>query len=138
MTKSNDWKSNQDPLSKKNSGRDQRYFPRWEVDSRVIYKIDNDPMARETHTKDLNCSGVCIYVQEAIKPQQRLKLTIYLSGRKSVDVQGLVIWNNPLENQALVGICFSNTSQKAQDLILQHAFEIKKEDLTKHWFKGWK
>ena len=133
--------SEKKPFSSKNSnGSDHRYIPRWKVSNRILYLVSNDKEIHECHSKDLSCAGACIKPQEAEKlsPKQKVKLTIYLSENVSVNVEGEVVWKKTAGPENLVGILFANTSQKTQELILKHAFEIKKEELIQHWFKGWK
>lgn len=137
MPEQNTGKNPSGQTPKKNFGTDQRYFPRWEVNNRVVCHWESLPSPVEARSRDINSTGACIYIQEPLKPKQKLQLTIYLSGRKSIQVQGVVVWNRSQDDQFMVGICFSNTPQEAQDLILKYAFEFKKEDLMKQWYKGW-
>ena len=52
-------------------------------------------------------------------------------------MEGQVVWSKFWQDQNLAGVAFSNLSQKAQELILEYAFEIKKADMIKYWFQGW-
>ena len=47
------------------------------------------------------------------------------------------MWSKQENQYNQIGVIFFNTSSQAQDLILQHAFEINKEELMKHWYKDW-
>ena len=38
----------------------------------------------------------------------------------------------------IVGIDFCETSEEVKETILNYAFEVKRQDLVKHWFRGWK
>lgn len=121
----------------KSNGADKRYLPRWEVKNRIYYKLENEDKFQEGLSKDLSCSGACLLTKKSLPKNQKVKLTICLENEQKVEVNGEVLWNKAFEGDNLVGIAFYNTSQKAQELILKHAFELKKTDVIKHWFKGW-
>ena len=117
---------------------DQRYLPRWEVSNRVLYQFDNDNEPHEGKTKDLSCAGVRIETGEKLVLKKDIKLTIYLSADISVTVNGKVAWTKPSkDHQSEIGITFQNVPEQVQETILQHAFEINREEVVKHWFKGW-
>ena len=118
-------------------GTDQRYFPRWEVKNRVVYQTATEEVETECESKDLSCAGICIATKEKLTPQQRVKLTIYLAQEKMVNVEGNVIWNRPWGTRNFAGIVFANMSVATQELILRHAFTIKKNEVIHHWFEGW-
>src|SRR6267142_2588789 len=117
--------------------RDKRYLPRWVVNQRVLYQKENEPFYRECRSKDIHCEGACISPTEGLPLDQKLTLTIYISEDVAVHVQGKVLWAMNLPQQNLVGLQFSNVSQKVQDMILQYAFNCNKEAMRKHWFEGW-
>lgn len=129
-------KKNQ-PQGSKNGYADHRYLPRWTVQNRILYKLENDNRTQECSSRDLSCSGACLLTPQSLPKNQNVKLTIFLTPDQKVDVEGKILWNKPYEGENLAGILFHNTSEKAQELILKHAFEIKKEALLQHWFKGW-
>ena len=117
---------------------DKRYFPRWEAQNRVIYSTENQPLiAYETYTKDLSCSGACIVSAEECRPKQKVKLTIFLSEDTHIELEGIILWVKKQEQGNEIGIQFSNTSQKAQSLILKFAFNLDREKYIQHLFKGW-
>lgn len=133
-----DQSSRAKPLSKDKKTSDQRYLPRWEVKNRVVYRLNDEARPHEGQSKDLSCTGACIRTKDKLSPNQKVKLTIYLSDETAVQVEGQIVWNKPSQDhESLVGVMFVNTTQKTQDLILKHAFEIKKDELVKHWFSGW-
>ncbi len=102
----------------------------------MVYQQYPDTPSNEGHTRDLSCAGACIYVKETLPLEQKLKLTIYLSPRTQVDVQGTVVWQGscpPFET----GIAFHDTPHGTQDIILEYAFEINRKKVTAYWFKGW-
>ncbi|MDP8212556.1 MAG: PilZ domain-containing protein [Candidatus Zapsychrus exili] len=118
---------------------DGRYLPRWEVDNRVLYRLEDEEEIHEGHTKDLSCSGACLRADGSHPSSpQKIKMTIYLSDEVAVRVEGEVRWSKQANGEDQLGVIFSNTSSKTQGLILDHAFELKPEDLENHWYKGWK
>lgn len=129
--------SSQGKLKNPTPPSDQRYLPRWEVRNRVTCQIEQQNRIFDAETKDLSCSGVCITTSEVIRFDQRLKLTVYLSRNKSVSISGKVVWIIPGPFQNLVGIQFYNTTEDDRALILDHAFELNRSELVKHWFRGW-
>ena len=116
---------------------DKRYLPRWQVSNRVLFQLENDKQTHETTSHDISCTGACFASAKPIPVNKKIKIKIYLSSETVVAVEGQTVWSRLEDNQNLVGVIFSNTSQKAQELILKHAFEIKKEDMIKYWFQGW-
>jgi len=121
----------------KASEDDRRYFPRWEVNNKVICKLTNQQTEIECSSHDINCAGASIYTDQEVSPDQKVKLVIRLDEDVSVQVTGKVCWKKVEDNQHLIGIDFEETSRKAQDLILKYAFELDKEKLRKHWFSNW-
>ena len=124
-------------LKKEKSGSDKRYLPRWEVENKVVYRLNSDSDGHECISKDISCGGACLKTKEQLSSKQKVKLTIYLEDDVTVHVDGQIIWQKPAAGENLVGVVFANTSQRAQDLILKYAFEIKKEEMINHWFQGW-
>ncbi|VAX36448.1 hypothetical protein MNBD_UNCLBAC01-487 [hydrothermal vent metagenome] len=119
---------------------DQRYFPRWEVESKVVYRLENDVQSHEGLTKDLSSTGARITTETNLLPQQKIQLTVHLSDAIIISLNGYIIWVKGAKasygaNQ--MGIGFTNMSTHIQEVILQHAFELDRERLKKHWFKGW-
>ena len=64
-------------------------------------------------------------------------MVMYLSETTAVEVCGTVLWKKDGKDQNLIGVRFENIPAHVQDMILQYAFEFKKEDVMRHWFKGW-
>lgn len=119
------------------SNDDQRYLPRWEVSNRVLYQLQNEYNLHQGQTRDLSCAGACIMAPVALE-HQKIKLTVFLSAKSSVMLEGCVLWSRQSSaDHAEIGIGFENASPEAQDLILQHAFEVKRETVVNHWFEGW-
>ncbi len=121
----------------KKNNDDQRYFPRWIVTAPVLYKHQTIPQPQNGQTKDLSCSGACVAIREPLCLNEKVKLTIYLSPSEGVEVLGRVIWQHTSLHENLTGISFYDTSDAVQDRILQHAFKVDREKITKHWFSGW-
>lgn len=116
---------------------DQRYFPRWEVNNRVLYQLEDQADIMQGKTKDLSCAGACIAVDRPLT-NQKIKLTFFLSRNASVDVEGNVLWSLKTdEGDVEIGVAFTEISPQSQDLILQHAFEVNREEVVRHWFDGW-
>lgn len=116
---------------------DKRYLPRWEVKNRVLYQLDNDHTTLEGQTKDLSCMGACFLADRTFSPDQNIKLTIYLSRGTYIHLSGKIIWCRPTDGRYEIGVSFPEIPEDDRELILQYAFEIKKEDVIQHWFKDW-
>ena len=116
---------------------ERRYFPRWEVNNRVSYRLNPDRLAHDCRSKDINCCGTCLITDQRLEKDQRLRLTVHLAEGISIQVEGKVLWCKPYDQQYLIGVNFLQTSKQIQDVILEHAFNLRKEDLVRHWFKGW-
>ena len=119
------------------SPQDRRYLPRWEVDNKILFKKEDETTEYECHSKDINCTGACIRTREDIAPNQELDLTIYLADDiEPIRVHGRTLWRIARDNESLVGGHFDRVSDKTGDLIFNYAFEYKKEEVLRHWFKG--
>ena len=129
---------NQTENTPRNNGTDNRYLPRWEVTNRTQYQLEHGEKVHEAQSKDLSCSGMSLVVSEAIPLNQKVKLKIYLSGNTSVEADGEIVWCRPTVKGNVVGIDFREISENMKQLILNYAFEVKRDDLIKHWFGGWK
>ena len=129
-----------DPSKQEQNGvdeSDQRYLPRWEVKNRLLFQSEDYTNPQEGQTRDMSCSGVSFSTNLNLNAHQKIKLTIYLSPHTAVKVSGQVIWIKSLAGENQVGVSFFNTSQKTQDLILEHAFELKHKSVVGHWYNGW-
>ena len=118
-------------------GVDKRYLPRWVVENKVLYRPENKSAYQETASRDINCTGASFYCKEDVLPRQKIKMVMYLSQTIAVEVTGTVLWKKDGDKQNLLGVRFEEIPPNVQDIILQYALEYKKEDLTRHWFKGW-
>ena len=128
----------QHQMTDTHSDSDNRYFPRWPVRNHILYRAKNHPNSNEGHTKDLSCAGTCAYVNEILPIHQKLNLTVHLSKKTVVELQGVVVWQNTSTLPYQAGIEFYNTSDETLSRILQHAFEIDRTKMLNHWFEGWK
>lgn len=128
---------NSDTNNKTKAGADKRYFPRWQVKNRIAYRIQGDTHIHEARSRDLSCTGMCFISRFPITTEQKLKLRVYLLDDKSVEVEGQPVWVQEIGEGHVVGVNFINTNAQVQDTLLQYAFEIKKDDMVKHWFEGW-
>ncbi len=117
---------------------DQRYFPRWEVKNAVSYQLDKTKETYEGYTQDLSCAGACITSDTKFAPNQKIKLTVYLSPKTTVNLNGNILWAKKEGKENQIGVSFYNTGEETQELILQHAFNLHKEKFLKHLFDGWK
>lgn len=116
---------------------ERRYLPRWQVDNKISYKLEEQPQPYECHSRDINSSGVCIRTTQNIPLQQKLDLTVYLAKDiDPVEVRGSVVWKAQRESENWFGVKFDRVSEKTNDLIFKYAFEHKREEVMKNWFKG--
>lgn len=116
---------------------DQRYFPRWEVKNRAIFQFEDQKDTFEAQTLDLSCAGVCLLTAEPVQLNQKLKIIIYLSPTKFINVDGAVSWIHHIDGHLEAGVHFENTNYKTQDTILQYAFEVRHDQVIRNWYKGW-
>jgi len=119
------------------TSHDRRYLPRWSIKNRILYRKQDDVLYQECTTKDLNCGGVCFHCPEDLTLHQEVSLTIFLTEDVAVHLQGTTTWHQTTERGHLIGIRFHHVSKKANNLLLEHAFESRQQELQKHWFEGW-
>ncbi|MFA5261974.1 MAG: PilZ domain-containing protein [Candidatus Omnitrophota bacterium] len=119
------------------AGPEKRYLPRWEVNNRVLCRTEDGLDSVECRSMDLSCAGICLVMRQKLQSAQKVKLTIYLTEAKAVEIDGHVAWSRVSGYGNLAGISFENTELGIQDTILKYAFEFKKNTLLQHWFEGW-
>ncbi len=122
---------------KKMSLPDKRYLPRWAVHNRISYFTLEEGNTKECVSLDLSSVGICLQTKECLPVNQKVKMVIHLSEQASFEVLGNVRWSRQTAEGNQAGIIFEKITPHDQELILQHAFEVKHEDLVKHWFSGW-
>lgn len=118
-------------------GSDQRYLPRWEISNRVYFYLDHDARTYQGTTKDLSACGTCITTEPILPLRDKIKLTVFLSPHTSFEVDGRIMWSKTVDGEMQLGVLFETATQKIQELILRHAFEIQKNKVVDQWFKGW-
>ncbi len=106
---------------------DKRYFPRWEVIKRVEYSEGGGAVFR-SYTKDLSLEGASIFVFGNFPAQHHVQLKIQLTDKANFEAQGRIAWSKLEPTHKLLGIVFENLSKKAQQSMLFHAFEIRKDN----------
>ena len=116
---------------------DQRYFPRWESNKKVSYQTNHGPDEKEALALDMSFAGACILSEEPLLPTLKIKLNIFLDQATVVRLSGHIVWVRHALAHNQAGIVFDEVDQKTQDMILDHAFDINRDDLVKHWYKGW-
>ena len=116
---------------------DKRYLPRWQVNNRVSCTLLGERHSHAGVSRDLNCMGMSFISETRFLPNQKVKLKIHLSEDTVVKVEGYIVWTRSAGDGFASGILFENLSLEAQDLLLQYAYEIKKDDVVDHWFTGW-
>lgn len=114
-----------------------RYFPRWEVNNRVLYRTDGDKELYEGKTKDISCAGARIVGGTQGSPHQKIKMSVQLSEGTTIRLTARILWVKCDVEKPEMGVIFCDISDDIQDSILQHAFEIDKDKVVKQWFKGW-
>lgn len=123
--------------SKKSNQPERRGLPRWKLDKEVIYRVSHQPNEKTARTIDLSCRGACILSSEPLLPTQRIDLSIIIDKLNVARMSGHVAWirHFPQKNEA--GICFDDIDEDTQHMILEHAFNCRKEDVVNYWFSGW-
>jgi c-di-GMP-binding flagellar brake protein YcgR len=116
---------------------DMRYFPRWEVNNRVLYHLEGDKKQHEGQTKDISCAGACITGAKEISPHQKIEVTVNLADGVKVKLKAHILWVRIENNHASMGVTFYDTPDEAQNLILQHAFELDRDKFVQQLYKGW-
>ena len=126
------------PFSPDESQNDEkRYLPRWKVSHRVKLFLEDDHELDECETVDLSCAGACVKLSQKLHLGQPLRLKIFLDENKSIDINGHVVWDQRSQDEPFAGIVFSDIPLQTQETILNHAFEIDRSSVIKHWFAGW-
>ena len=117
--------------------KDQRYLPRWKTDKQIIYRLQQRKIILKAKVKDLSCSGVCICTNKQVSVEDKLFLKISFTKKTYLDLEGWVVWIKTFEDYTLFGIKFTNTTTRAQELLLSFAFELDSSKFVNHWFQDW-
>jgi len=102
--------------------KDKRYFHRWPVANRVLYRLSETALFHEGLTSDLSCAGACISVEVPPPTNQKIQLKIFFDDAVNVDLEGNVIWKKSIQGRNQIGVFFSMISNKAQETILKYAY----------------
>jgi len=94
---------------------DMRYFPRWEVNDRVLYHLDGEKKSYEGQTKDISCAGARITGDGHVAPHQKIKLTLELADGVKVNLNAHILWVKVENNQPQMGITFYDTPDDVPD-----------------------
>ncbi|MFH1360126.1 MAG: PilZ domain-containing protein [Candidatus Omnitrophota bacterium] len=116
---------------------DRRYLPRWEVSSKVSCQREGQDAADDCLSKDITAMGMCVSTSQALKSGEKLSLRMYLcEDAEPIRANGHVVWITTEGQDQRAGISFDWIDHKARDLIFNYAFQFKREELRKRWFKG--
>jgi c-di-GMP-binding flagellar brake protein YcgR len=116
---------------------ERRRCPRWALMSRIFYQLENDDTIRESKSVNISATGMCFTTPTLLQEDTRIKMKIFLSDVAVLRVSGLVIWSRSEDGRHMAAIRFSDIDAETQDLILSHAYERNKQDMTHYWFQGW-
>ncbi len=117
--------------------KERRYLPRWEINNRVLYCLDGQPLYKESFSKDISSDGASFYIQESLGIGQKLSLILFLTEYMAVYVQARVQWQQPFGEKFLIGSHFEDIAEKVQEIILEQAFAVNPSAMKKNWFEGW-
>jgi len=115
----------------------RRSTPRWLVQGRCMYRMDNEFTSHAGHAENVSCRGARIITDHHYVINQKVNLKIYLSETDVVKLCGTVVWTRDINFQNEIGIRFYNTNNETQDAIVQYALYSNKDGLMDYWFKDW-
>jgi c-di-GMP-binding flagellar brake protein YcgR len=110
------------------SAADKRYWPRWQVNKHVEY-MDQGKEKSLSFTRDLSMDGASIVILGIPVVRESIVLRIHLGNKVNVETQARVVWNKIEQARTLLGIHFDRLSEKAQEQITYHAFELNNRPL---------
>ncbi len=116
---------------------EKRQAPRWEIDGRVWYQLENETEIKEAKALNLTCTGIGICSTGDLAPLQKIKITFFLNLQQPLSVKGTACWSKKSGHEIFAGITFNNPHHETQNLILQYALDLNRKEVIKHWFKGW-
>ena len=130
--------------SPNNQGRSEfnsaenRYFPRWDVEDKIEYFLDSTTHAYHGLTKNLSCNGACLWLSDDLYINEKISLRIHLSEDDIARVHSRVSWVVKMpDGSNVAGVKFYDVTTRAQELILKHAFTVKKDQFIQNFFSGW-
>ena len=131
-------KLNLPPLEQKPAqDKDRRYLPRWKINSKILYRKAGDVAYREARSNDVSATGLCLSAPDDVAIAEELNMTIYLVPEQDpISVQGKAVWRKLHGAENMVGIQLDRINDKTSELIFKYAFEFKRDELMKLWFKG--
>lgn len=131
-------KLNLPPLEQKSEqDQDRRYLPRWKISNKVLYRRAKEVFYREARSRDISATGLCLSALDLIAVNERLNISIYLAQeRDPILVRGKAVWRKLHGSENMIGIQFDSVDNKTSELIFKYAFEFKRDEVMKRWFKG--
>ncbi|MDP2939065.1 MAG: PilZ domain-containing protein [Candidatus Omnitrophota bacterium] len=113
--------------------QERRKFVRLDISCNVNYKIlDEKPIIQDkSQTKNISAGGICLIVDEELKPGTSLDLDFELPDKKTpIKAKGMVVWIKPFkiasEQQHFdSGIEFTQISPTERKRIDQYVFRFK-------------
>lgn len=124
-----------------NTYTEKRHCPRWAVVSRIFYQLNGDTTIHERQSVNISATGICFTTPELLYENTRIKMRIFISDENVLPVGGQVIWSRSENGDGRpsyqAAIRFSDISPETQEMILAHAFEVKRQDVVNYWFQGW-
>jgi len=109
--------------------QERRRFVRLDTRLVVSYAIVPPTAAQESVTKDIGGGGVCLFVNEPLKPGTRLQIDLTLPGReRPIRFLGEVVWCESYEvigatqraRSIEAGVKFLQINPADQQTIMQH------------------
>ena len=108
---------------------ERRKFVRLDTTLPIVYQVLPSTIPKKSVTRDIAGGGICLFVNEPLKPGTRLHVDIQLPGREHpVSFQGEVVWSEEYEvigktqreRAVEAGVKFLQIDPKDRQAILEH------------------
>jgi len=100
---------------------ENRHLPRLETSNKAFYRNEATQQIVRTKLRNLNLTGVSLYVKGDVRVKQSLMMKIFLNEDQSFLATGTVIWRIFHDDSSYAGVAFEPLEQATQELILEHA-----------------
>lgn len=108
---------------------ERRQFVRLDTQMSVVYTVLQEDEGRSSVTKNVGGGGICLFVDDILKPGQQIQVAMQLPGREeSANFIAEVVWCESYEiigkdtrrKAVEVGVRFVEIAPRDQEAILQH------------------
>ena len=115
---------------------DLRSCVRWRINWLGSVKFADKESLSKCYITDINFKGVRISLEEKLKKDSFVNLTLFLSSELFFDIEAWVVWQGTLEGLNTYGLLFTKMDDGDKERLYQFIHEDFREQINKQWWDG--